>query len=117
MCEVSLPQGSILPRRRFATRSVSAGQMPFAALTNRAGHGTRASEARDRRPHGGRAGHRVRQVPGARAPRGRTAHTGVMATGEDLGRGPEWGDDGLPEIDVEIPDDLRELDRDVQAYR
>lgn len=40
-----------------------------------------------------------------------------MATGEDLGHGPEWGDDGLPEIDVEIPDDLRELDRDVQAYR
>lgn len=40
-----------------------------------------------------------------------------MATGEDLGRGPEWGDDGLPEIDVEIPDDIRELDRDVQAYR
>ncbi|HEX6447158.1 MAG TPA: hypothetical protein VF053_18840 [Streptosporangiales bacterium] len=39
-----------------------------------------------------------------------------MATGEDLGRGPEWGDDGLPEIDVEIPDDIRELDRDVQAY-
>lgn len=40
-----------------------------------------------------------------------------MATGEDLGRGPEWGDDGLPEIDVEIPDDIRELDRDVQAYQ
>lgn len=39
-----------------------------------------------------------------------------MATGKDLGRGPEWGDDGLPEIDVEIPDDIRELDRDIQAY-
>lgn len=40
-----------------------------------------------------------------------------MATGEDLGRGPEWNDDGLPEVDVEIPDDIRELDREVQAYR
>lgn len=40
-----------------------------------------------------------------------------MATGEDLGRGPEWNDDGLPEVDVVIPDDLRELDREVQAYR
>lgn len=40
-----------------------------------------------------------------------------MATGEDLGRGPEWGDDGLPEVHVEIPDDIRELDREVQAYR
>lgn len=40
-----------------------------------------------------------------------------MATGEDLGRGPDWNDDGLPEIDVSIPDDIRELDREVQAYR
>lgn len=40
-----------------------------------------------------------------------------MATGEDLGRGPEWGDDGLPEVHVEIPDDISELDREVQAFR
>lgn len=40
-----------------------------------------------------------------------------MATGEDLGRGPDWNDDGLPQVDVEIPDDLRDLDREVQAYR
>lgn len=40
-----------------------------------------------------------------------------MAAGEDLGRGPEWGDDGLPEIHVEVPDDISELDREVQAYR
>lgn len=41
----------------------------------------------------------------------------MMATGEDLGRGPEWNDDGLPEVDVVVPDDLSELDREVQAYR
>lgn len=29
---------------------------------------------------------------------------------------PVHGDDGLPRIDVEIPDDARELSRDVQAY-
>ncbi|MQA05067.1 MAG: hypothetical protein GEV07_20870 [Streptosporangiales bacterium] len=40
-----------------------------------------------------------------------------MATGNDLGRGPDWNDDGLPDVDVEIPDDIRELDREVQAYR
>lgn len=31
--------------------------------------------------------------------------------------GPERDDTGLPRVDVEIPDDARELDRDVQAYR
>lgn len=30
---------------------------------------------------------------------------------------PERDDTGLPPVDIEIPDDARELDRDVQAYR
>lgn len=30
---------------------------------------------------------------------------------------PERDDPGLPPVDIEIPDDARELDRDVQAYR
>lgn len=38
-----------------------------------------------------------------------------MAADRGLGRGPEW-DDGLPDVDVEIPDDLSELDREVHAY-
>ena len=33
------------------------------------------------------------------------------------GGGPDRDDRGLPPVDVEIPDDARELDRDVQAYR
>jgi hypothetical protein len=32
------------------------------------------------------------------------------------GSGPDRDDAGLPRVDVEIPDDARELDRDVQAY-
>jgi hypothetical protein len=32
------------------------------------------------------------------------------------GSGPERDDTGLPPIDIEIPDDARELDREVQAY-
>jgi hypothetical protein len=32
------------------------------------------------------------------------------------GGGPDRDDTGLPPVDVEIPDDARELDRDVQAY-
>lgn len=38
-----------------------------------------------------------------------------MAADKGLGRGPDW-DDGLPQVDVEIPDDLSELDREVHAY-
>lgn len=30
---------------------------------------------------------------------------------------PERDDTGLPPVDIEVPDDARELDRDVQAYR
>jgi hypothetical protein len=33
-----------------------------------------------------------------------------------MGGGPERDEGGLPPVDVEIPDDARELDRDVQAY-
>jgi hypothetical protein len=35
----------------------------------------------------------------------------------NLGGEPERDDFGLPPVDIEIPDDARELDRDVQAYR
>jgi hypothetical protein len=34
----------------------------------------------------------------------------------NLGGEPERDDFGLPPVDIEIPDDARELDRDVQAY-
>ena len=33
------------------------------------------------------------------------------------GGDPERDDYGLPPVDIEIPDDARELDRDIQAYR
>jgi hypothetical protein len=33
-----------------------------------------------------------------------------------MGGGPERDEGGLPPVDIEIPDDARELDRDVQAY-
>lgn len=32
------------------------------------------------------------------------------------GSEPDWDDFGLPPVDIQIPDDARELDRDVQAY-
>jgi hypothetical protein len=35
----------------------------------------------------------------------------------NLGGEPDRDDSGLPPVDIEIPDDARELDRDVQAYR
>jgi hypothetical protein len=35
----------------------------------------------------------------------------------DVGGEPERDDFGLPPVDIQIPDDARELDRDVQAYR
>ena len=35
----------------------------------------------------------------------------------NLGGEPERDDFGLPPVDIEVPDDARELDRDVQAYR
>jgi hypothetical protein len=34
----------------------------------------------------------------------------------NLGGEPERDDSGLPPVDIEVPDDARELDRDVQAY-
>src|ERR1700733_12266153 len=46
---------------------------------------------------------------------------GTRPAGEEVhvspGGGPDRDDAGLPPVDVEIPDDARELDRDVQAYR
>src|SRR5580704_13008970 len=46
---------------------------------------------------------------------------GTRPAGEKVhvnpGGGPDRDDTGLPPVDVEIPDDARELDRDVQAYR
>lgn len=35
----------------------------------------------------------------------------------NAGGGPERDDYGLPRVDVDVPDDARELDEDVQAYR
>jgi hypothetical protein len=35
----------------------------------------------------------------------------------NLGGEPERDDSGLPPVDIDVPDDARELDRDVQAYR
>jgi len=35
----------------------------------------------------------------------------------NVGGDPERDDSGLPPVDIEIPDDARELDRDVQAYQ
>jgi hypothetical protein len=35
----------------------------------------------------------------------------------NLGGEPERDDSGLPPVDIVVPDDARELDRDVQAYR
>jgi hypothetical protein len=43
------------------------------------------------------------------------AHAGEVRV--NVGGEPDRDDFGLPPVDVEIPDDARELDRDVQAYR
>jgi hypothetical protein len=43
------------------------------------------------------------------------AHAGELRV--NVGGDPGQDDYGLPPVDVEIPDDARELDRDVQAYR
>ena len=42
------------------------------------------------------------------------AHAGEMRV--NIGGDPGRDDYGLPPVDIEIPDDARELDRDVQAY-
>jgi hypothetical protein len=42
------------------------------------------------------------------------AHGGEVRV--NLGSEPDRDDSGLPPVDIEIPDDARELDRDVQAY-
>jgi hypothetical protein len=43
------------------------------------------------------------------------AHAGEMRV--NIGGDPGRDDYGLPPVDIEIPDDARELDREVQAYR
>jgi hypothetical protein len=43
------------------------------------------------------------------------AHAGEMRV--NIGGDPGRDDYGLPPVDIEIPDDARELDRDLQAYR
>lgn len=56
------------------------------------------------------------------APADRQAHTGEKASAHakevrvDPGNDPGRDEYGLPPVDVEIPDDARDLDRDVQAY-
>jgi hypothetical protein len=42
------------------------------------------------------------------------AHAGEVRV--NPGSGPDRDDSGLPPVDIEIPDDASELDRDVQAY-
>ena len=42
------------------------------------------------------------------------AHAGEVRV--NVGGEPDRDDFGLPPVDIEIPDDARELDRDVQAY-
>jgi len=42
------------------------------------------------------------------------AHAGEVRV--NVGGEPDRDDSGLPPVDVEVPDDARELDRDVQAY-
>jgi hypothetical protein len=43
------------------------------------------------------------------------AHAGEMRV--NIGGDPGRDDYGLPPVDIEVPDDARELDRDLQAYR
>src|ERR1022692_4455345 len=43
------------------------------------------------------------------------AHAGEVRV--NVGGEPDRDDFGLPPVDIEIPDEARELDRDVQAYR
>ena len=43
------------------------------------------------------------------------AHAGEMRV--NIGGDPGRDDYGLPPVDIEVPDDARELDREVQAYR
>jgi hypothetical protein len=43
------------------------------------------------------------------------AHAGEVRV--NVGGEPDRDDFGLPPVDIEIPDDARDLDRDVQAYR
>ena len=70
---------------------------------------------------GPRAGPASRRVLVASWRRWPILGRGARPAGEKVhvnpGGGPDRDDTGLPPVDVEIPDDARELDRDVQAYR
>jgi hypothetical protein len=91
-----------------------------------------------RRQHGGISPRQVAPCPAAQqsaarpgrspAAAGVTRRPGGPHTGDDVaahagevrvnvGGEPDRDDFGLPPVDIEIPDDARELDRDVQAYR
>jgi len=85
-----------------------------------------APAARGRRSLAGAA--RRRLTSPAWPGRGVTRSPGGPHTGDDVaahagevrvnvGGEPDRDDFGLPPVDIEIPDDARELDRDVQAYR
>lgn len=68
----------------------------------------------------GAAGHPSVRLTAAGRPWTILGKETVAPVGEEaVSRGSEPGrdDNGLPPVDVEIPDDARELDRDVQAYR
>ena len=55
-----------------------------------------------------------------RAGRGLILRRTIALAGEvlvNLGGEPERDDSGLPPVDIVVPDDARELERDVQAYR
>ena len=63
------------------------------------------------------SGHRrpvTRGQPRAHTGGNVAAHAGEMRV--NLGGDPGRDDFGLPPTDIQIPDDARELDRDVQAY-
>src|SRR5215468_10026340 len=64
-----------------------------------------------REPRGGDAGAAADPYWGMNV----AAHAGEMRV--NIGGDPGRDDYGLPPVDIEIPDDARELDRDVQAYR
>jgi hypothetical protein len=70
------------------------------------------------RAAGGTTGNRApvtREPPLTHTGMNVAAHAGEMRV--NIGGDPGRDDYGLPPVNIEIPDDARELDRDVQAYR
>jgi hypothetical protein len=66
-------------------------------------------------PQSGRAAGVTRRPGGPHTGDDVAAHAGEVRV--NVGGEPDRDDFGLPPVDIEIPDDARELDRDVQAYR